>query len=203
MYLSREGLVNLESHSDFFSPMHPTIRIYDNRIEFQNPGRFIRGLEHLRDTIQSMPRNPTILKLFRYAKLSENAGYGIDKIYSWERLTGEKVEISTDVMSSTVIYWRPKVGTSIHRGEKTDGAKGGTPPKTSPNPRPERGPKIRDNIIRIINATPTITKAELASLLNLTEDGVRYHIRILKKDTGLHWEGASKNGHWVIPKQHD
>lgn len=39
LYALREGLVNLESHSDFFAPMHPTI-----------------------------------LKLFRYAKLSENAG---------------------------------------------------------------------------------------------------------------------------------
>lgn len=203
LYALREGLVNLESHSDFFSPMHPTIRIYDNRIEFQNPGRFIRGLEHLRDTIQSAPRNPTILKLFRYAKLSENAGYGIDKIYSWERLTGEKVEISTDVMSSTVIYWRPKVGTSIHRGGKADDTKGGTTPKTTPkttpNLRTEKGPRLREKIIRIIKATPTITKAELASLLNLTEDGIRYHIRILKKDTGLRWEGSSKNGYWVFP----
>ena len=50
MYLSREGLVNLESHSDFFSPMHPTIRIYDNRIEFQNPGRFIRDLRETQAT---------------------------------------------------------------------------------------------------------------------------------------------------------
>lgn len=95
-----KGLVNLESHSDYFSPKHPSILVYDNRIEFQNPGRFIHRLEHLCDTIQSIPRNPTILKLFRYAKLSENAGYGIDDIYSWERLTGEKVEISTAVMSS-------------------------------------------------------------------------------------------------------
>ena len=42
------------------------------------------------------PRNPSILKLLRYTKFSENAGYGMDKIYSWERLTGEKVDIETN-----------------------------------------------------------------------------------------------------------
>lgn len=126
--------------------MHPTIRVYDNRIEFQNPGRFIRGIEHLRDTIQSSPRNPSILKLFRYAKLSENAGYGIDKIYSWERLTGEKVEFATDVMSTTVTYWRPKVGSTVKRAEVSSE----TNPKTNPKKRIEKGADLRQKMIRIM-----------------------------------------------------
>lgn len=200
LYALREGLVNLESHSDYFAPMHPTIRVYDNRIEFQNPGRFIRGLEHLRDTVSSAPRNPTILKLFRYAKLSENAGYGIDKIYSWERLTGEKVEFATDVMSTTVTYWRPKVGTSIKRPERSEGTTPKTTPKTTPTSQKEKGPELRQKMIRIMKATPTISKAELADLLRITVDGVTYHIRILKKELGVHWEGSSMKGRWVIPE---
>ena len=204
LYAIREGLVNLESHSDFFAPMHPTIRVYDNRIEFQNPGRFIRGLEHLRDTISSSPRNPTILKLFRYAKLSENAGYGIDKIYSWERLTGEKVEFASDLMSTTVTYWRPKVGSSVRRAEASEGTTPKTTPKTTPRTTPtsqkEKGPELRQKMIRIMKATPTISKAELADLCKITPYGVRYHLRIIKKDTGVHWEGSSINGHWVFPE---
>lgn len=181
--------------------MHPTIRVYDNRIEFQNPGRFIRGLEHLRDTISSSPRNPTILKLFRYAKLSENAGYGIDKIYSWERLTGEKVEFTSDLMSTTVTYWRPKVGTSIKRGEKSGEVSSQTTPTTTPTLQAEKGLELRTKMIRIMKATPTISKAELADLCNITPDGVRYHLRIIKKDTGFHWEGSSKTGHWVFSEK--
>ena len=200
LYALREGLVNLESHSDFFAPMHPTIRVYDNRIEFQNPGRFIRGLEHLRDTISSAPRNPTILKLFRYAKLSENAGYGIDKIYSWERLTGEKVEFATDIMSTTVTYWRPKVGSSVRRSEVSGGTTPKTTPTTTPKSQKEKGPELRQKMIRIMKATPTISKAELADLLRITVDGVTYHVRILRKELGVHWEGSSMKGRWVIPE---
>lgn len=198
LYALREGLVNLESHSDFFAPMHPTIRVYDNRIEFQNPGRFIRGLEHLRDTISSTPRNPVILKLFRYAKLSENAGYGIDKIYSWERLTGERVEFTSDIMSTTVTYWRPKVGSTVKRSDKSSEGSNGTTPTTTPTSRPKRGPEVRTKMIRIMRATPTISKAELAELCDITTDGVRYHLKYIKKETGVYWEGSSINGHWVF-----
>ena len=104
LYTLREGLVNLCAHADYFSPMHPTIRVFSNRIELQNPGRFIFPLEELRSQIHSMPRNPNIIKFFRYAKLSENAGYGIDKMLKWEELTGGKVEFKSDLVSSTIVY---------------------------------------------------------------------------------------------------
>lgn len=48
--------------------------------EAQNPGKFMFPLSELRKQIHSMPRNPSLSKLFRFARLSENAGYGIDKI---------------------------------------------------------------------------------------------------------------------------
>lgn len=52
-----------------------------------------------------MASNPNIIKFFRYAKLGENAGYGIDKMLAWERLTKGKVEFSSDLVCSTITYW--------------------------------------------------------------------------------------------------
>lgn len=111
--------------------MHPTVRVFDNRISFQNPGKIVVDMVHLRDRYQSAPRNPSLLKLFRYTKISDNAGYGMDKIYSWERLTGEKVEVVTDVMCSEVTFWRPKIGTSIKRKEDVGSAASETTQKTT------------------------------------------------------------------------
>ena len=85
--------------------MHPTIRVFADRIELQNPGRFMFPLTELRSQIHSIPRNPNIIKFFRYAKLGENAGYGIDKMLAWERLTKGKVEFTSDLVCSTITYW--------------------------------------------------------------------------------------------------
>ena len=62
-------------------------------------------LSELRTQIHSIPRNPNIIKFFRYAKLGENASYGIDKMLAWERLTKGKVEFASDLVSSTITYW--------------------------------------------------------------------------------------------------
>ena len=105
LYALREGLTNCCAHADYFSPMHPTIRVFADRIELQNPGRFMFPLSELRTQIHSIPRNPKLIKFFRYAKLGENAGYGIDKMLAWERLTKGKVEFASDLVSSTITYW--------------------------------------------------------------------------------------------------
>ncbi len=88
-------------------PMHSTIRVCTNRIEFQNAGRFIMDLSKLKGNISSMPRNPSIIKFFRYAKLSENAGYGIDKMLKWKSLTGMDVTFESELTHSNVIYYLP------------------------------------------------------------------------------------------------
>ena len=100
-----EGLTNCCAHADYFSPMHPTIRVFADRIELQNPGRFMFPLSELRTQIHSIPRNPNIIKFFRYAKLGENAGYGIDKMLVWEKLTKGKVVFASDLVCSTITYW--------------------------------------------------------------------------------------------------
>jgi ATP-dependent DNA helicase RecG len=125
LYALREGLTNCCAHADYFSPMHPTIRVFQDRIELQNPGRFMFPLSELRTQIHSIPRNPNLIKFFRYAKLGENAGYGIDKMLAWERQTNGKVEFTSDLVCSTITYWlgeqvseQPMTQAGEHAGEQ-------------------------------------------------------------------------------------
>lgn len=194
LYALREGLVNMEAHADYFSPMHCTIRVYDNRIEFQNPGRFMRDMETLREVIKSNPRNPSIIKFFRYAKLGENAGYGIHKMVGWEQLTGEKVTFCTDIDSSVITYYRPKVG---GRNE------GSTTPVTTPITTPVTTPVLRteEKIIQIVRSTPNITRAEIGKICGISINGVRYYIDKLRRAGRLEWEGNSRTGRWVIKRE--
>lgn len=37
----------------------------------------------------------------------KNAGYGIGRIKKWKSLIGEKVEIESDIATSTITYFRP------------------------------------------------------------------------------------------------
>lgn len=104
LFCLREGVVNFCAHSDYFAAAHPTIRVFNDKIVMQNPGRFILDATEFRSRVLSMPRNPSIIKFFRHPKLSENAGYGIDKIIRWKELTGCEVKFNSDLLISTVTY---------------------------------------------------------------------------------------------------
>lgn len=65
----------------------------------------LNALQSYGTQIHSIPRNPNLIKFFRYAKLGENAGYGIDKMLVWEKLTKGKVEFASDLVCSTITYW--------------------------------------------------------------------------------------------------
>ena len=177
LFCLREGLVNFCAHSDYFASAHPTIRIFDDRIVMQNPGRFILDAEEFRNRILSMPRNPSIIRLFRHPKLSENAGYGIDKISGWEKLTGMAVTFESDMLISTVTYPLTTIKNSRHIGDNNEMS-------------------TREKLISLIRNNPKITRALLSKEIGISASSVQFHIEKLKSEGIIKRIGSPRNGHW-------
>lgn len=177
LYALREGL-NMLAHADYFSPMHSTIRVFTNRIEFQNPGRFPFDLKELRVQNHSMPRNPTLIKLFRYAKLSENAGYGIDKMLSWERLTRKKVKFESDLTISTVIYNKNLTASTNEQNEPVN-----EPVKL---------------LLEVIQSQSKASKTVIATKIGKSRATVTRILAKLTEQGLVRRVGPDKNGHWEI-----
>lgn len=157
LYALREGLVNMLAHADYFSPMHSTIRIKELRV--QN---------------HSMPRNPTLIKLFRYAKLSENAGYGIEKMLSWEKPTHRKIKFESDLVISTVIYNKNSA----------------TPPDDLNEPV-----KL---LLEVIKSNPKASKTVIAAKIGKSRASVTRMLAKLTEQGLVKRIGPDKNEHWEI-----
>jgi predicted HTH transcriptional regulator len=115
----REGLINMIIHCDYFSPMKPRIRVFTNRIEFENPGALPRPIKELMKEDVSIPRNPVLAKLFRIAKLCENAGYGFDKMLIWKKETHKDVLFETSIDKTKVTFMLKDGKLDISGGEIT------------------------------------------------------------------------------------
>lgn len=189
LFCLREGLVNFCAHSDYFASAHPTIRVFDDRIVMQNPGRFILDADEFRSRVLSMPRNPSIIRLFRHPKLSENAGYGIDKILGWEKLTGKTVTFESDMLISTVTYPLASTKDSRNAGENND--ENGEIEKQS----------TRERLIALIKENPRITRASLSQQLGISSSNVQFHIERLKSEGVIQRVGSPRNGHWEFPSE--
>ena len=107
IYCIREALVNMLAHADYFSEIHSTVRVYNNRIELQNAGSFPVNFDIVGRTIVSQPRNPNLLRFFKLAKIAENGGYGIDKILNWKNITHCAVTIESNITQSRVAFELP------------------------------------------------------------------------------------------------
>ncbi|MGC9070504.1 MAG: ATP-binding protein [Elusimicrobiales bacterium] len=81
----REALVNAICHRDYRLTSKVQIRIFDDRIEFWNPGRLPEGwtVEKLKQKHESRPFNPLIAKAFFWIKYIEEVGTGTNKIIEW------------------------------------------------------------------------------------------------------------------------
>jgi ATP-dependent DNA helicase RecG len=102
----REALINLLMHTDYFSPGKARIRIFQDRLEFLNPGTLPESLERIMAEDLSLPRNPILAKLFRVARLAENAGYGFDKmIQGWQSYTNTTPEFEQGFNFTKATFW--------------------------------------------------------------------------------------------------
>ncbi len=81
----REALVNAIVHRDYRSMGKVQVRIYDDRIEFWNPGRLPSGWtpDTLKKEHTSEPFNPLIFKMFFWVGEAEEIGSGTNKIMNW------------------------------------------------------------------------------------------------------------------------
>jgi len=75
-------------------------------------------ISELQKNAISKPRNPVIARIFRWAKLSENAGFGFDKMLVWKN----KVEFDTKIDYSEVTFFLDKSTDKV-----PDGTPIGTP----------------------------------------------------------------------------
>lgn len=182
LFCIREGLVNFCAHADYFAPAHPTIRVFADKIVLQNPGRFILDASEFRTRLLSMPRNPSIIRFFRHPKLSENAGYGIDKILRWKNLTGQDVVIDSDLMMSTVTYPLKKANLFPHFEGINEGIK-------------TEDEKI---VALTLKADGRLTISQLAERLHLSVSKIERIQSALKKRGIIKRVGSNKTGYWEV-----
>ena len=186
MYCVREALVNFLAHADYFSEIHSTVRVYDNSIELQNPGSFPVDLKMVGLSLVSQPRNPNILRFFKLAKLSENGGYGIDKINEWKQLTGSEVTIN-----SSITYSEVKFLMQINANQR----------QSTPN-GVENGANndVESKILALIGADNKISLKELANKIDVPGRTLDRIITSMKVKGIIKRVGSARSGHWEIVK---
>ena len=173
----REAIINAVAHRDYFEKgTNVMVEMFDDRIDITNFGGLPKGLKPEDFGKKSVLRNPNIADLLHRIEYIEKMGTGIKKIRKLMREAGLKPPKFEFTTFFTATFPRPELSK--------------TTPKTTP--------KNNVSILELIKKNPSIKKENLALKLGITIDGVKYHIKKLKKQGVIKWVGLSKGGHWEI-----
>ncbi|TVM01751.1 ATP-binding protein [uncultured Candidatus Kuenenia sp.] len=175
----REAVVNAIVHRNYtINGTSIYVRIFDDRVEIENPGGLPDGITKRDFGKSSVRRNPIIADLFHRMGKVERMGSGIERMRELMREAGLKEPVfEMDAFFRVIFYRDPryslKAGKDITR-------------------------KTTRKIIEAIAKKSDITQKELAELIGITDDGIKYHITRLRKKGILKRIGPDKGGHWEI-----
>lgn len=64
----------------------------------------------------------------------------------------------------------------------------------------ETAQESKERILALLRSHPSITRRELASMLGLSDSGIKYHLEKMKAAGVIRHVGATKSGYWEVMK---
>ena len=177
----REIVINMIVHRDYRDSSASIIKMFDNRIEFYNPGKLYGGItikDLLSGKYTSKSRNKLIARAFKEAGMIERYGSGIMRV---QKICGEygiKEPVFNEVFDGFQV---------ILFNEKTHA--------------PENVPEKRlDKIIELMKNNPKVSMLELSKIFNVNHKTIKRDIQTLKLNGLIERIGPDKGGYWKVFK---
>ena len=197
----REALVNCLVNTDFYQGWSVVIEKYPDKIVMANPGTIITGRKQMLKGGISQPRNKGLFKMFNLIGLGEHAGSGVPDIFKAWSDAGLNEPVVEEKFGSgnpdRTILTLPLVSR-----EESLAISGKQPEKS-----PEKQPKLTrkeiierriEDVLALIKENPSISRADIAKALDITDSQAKTAIEKLKERETIHREGSDTNGKWVI-----
>ncbi|GCC10022.1 divergent AAA domain protein [archaeon] len=175
----REVISNILIHREYINPYPAKLIIEKTRVTTENANK-AHGIGAINpDSFSPFPKNPKIAAFFREIGRADKLGSGVRNIFKYTPIysKGAKPELIEGDIFRIIIPLVPY------------GEEGSVSDR-----------KTTQKILELIKENPEITRKELAELINITEDGVKYHLTKLKKQKKIKRIGPDKGGHWEVVK---
>jgi len=206
--VAREALANMVMHADYFSSFRSCVHVFTNRIEFLNAGSLPIPIEQMIGQFYTNPRNPSIAQMFRVAHIAENAGFGMNKLRSWTKLTGGKTEFVSQRFFTSFSLFFGNATEFVDIEHKTENVLNNVL-KNVADKLTERQRLIvkclvstsKRNVLKNVLENTSETSASLAKHFQVNERTIRRDLKILQSVGIVRHAGPDNGGHWEIIEQ--
>lgn len=186
----REIVINMIVHRDYRDSSASIIKIFDDRIEFYNPGKLIGNItieDLLSNNYTSQARNKLIAKAFKEVGLIERYGSGIRRILNiCENYGIIQPKVEEVFNGFRILLYKEKLKTT---NKVVDKVVDGVVDKVSSHQK---------KIVQLMSKNPYISSRELALEVGISQRKTQENIKKLIQLTIIKRMGAAKGGYWKI-----
>ncbi|MCK9509249.1 MAG: HTH domain-containing protein [Pigmentiphaga sp.] len=179
-------------HRDYRLPYDSVVKIFDDKIEFYNPGKLPEGItisDLLSGNYKSTPRNRKIADFFKNMGWIEKYGSGISRIRRYFR----EAELPEPEFKLISEGFQVTVFENTFFDETKNVTKNVTENVTK-NVTENRGSKIMDLMLE----QPSVTTKQIAEILNVSKRTIIRDIDKLKDKGQIEYIGPARGGYWKI-----
>lgn len=189
-----EGLVNALIHRSYLQTgVHSQVDIYDDRLVITNPGGMYDGSEVQNLDLRHVPsklRNPILADVFGRLRLMERRGSGLKKIldaYKSEERYSEELRpvFYTDGYNFFLTLWNLNYAYSKAQIKAQIKAQSGAMTD-------------REYLLLILRENPSITQAELATMMNKSRRSIQMLMKQLIEEGVIYRKGSKRSGTWIV-----
>ncbi|MBF0407990.1 MAG: putative DNA binding domain-containing protein [Candidatus Riflebacteria bacterium] len=223
----REAILNAVVHKDYSTCIPIQISVYKDKLMIWNPGMLPVdwSIKSLLLKHSSQPFNPDIAAVFFRAGLIEAWGRGITKMLDSCREQGLSLpelkseqngiwvifnfaqinylsgnEKDSSVSPTNKIAFNTTNNTDNYSAKSFMEAKNSTTSKNHSVIAHENELTTYEKIIELLKCSPDLSAKKLSEILNITYDGIRYHLKRMKASGVIVHYGPKKTGYWKIVK---
>lgn len=180
----KEAVINAIVHNDYSYGNSPIIELYSDRVEITSAGGLPQQLSK-EDFFRGVtaPRNQELIRVFKDVDLIENIGSGILRIL-------KAYDKNSFIFMDNFLRVSFKYKENPFEYDQ----------ETTKENYQKQLSEIQDKIISLIKNNPKVTQKEMAKMLDISREKVKYHIAVLKENNIIKREGSTKKGNWKILK---
>ena len=189
----REAVINAIIHNDYGAELVPKFELFSDRLEITSAGAVHAGQEQA-DFFAgySMPRNKTLMRVFKDLEMVEYLGSGMPrilKVYPREAYTfcSHFIRTTLPISPQALALEREVTGEPTTKSHGlVDGLVDGLV-------------ESQQRILMLIKENPRISKRQMADCIGISTTAIDKNIAALKAKGLLQRIGSDKAGYWALP----
>jgi len=178
----REIVLNMIVHRDYRDSSDSVIKIFDDRIEFFNPGELYDNLtveQLLSNNYESKTRNKLIALMFKECGFIEKYGSGISRIKQLCKEYGLANPIFKEMQKGfkVIVYKKTTQETTQETKKRLS---------------------TKEKILIALKKESSLTREDLANQIGVSSNAIKQHLSKLKEENKIKRVGSTKSGYWEV-----